>query len=322
MPEFEFDLKKLELGTAKIDELVRRVGRAFETQIRPSEIRFYSTDHIERDWVKRDEDIITFMKKKSQSRMDEKLIKCQLPERLVPARWQPKKENILITGKQLSKYFGDEPVSTRQVEFSLKLFDCGHFRLKQTLPGSGASPYWVIFEGRWTESPKGFKLEHLFRYPWQNSKRQLWEFAIEAVQAPCDSNMAYAGEAENQLNGWMPAIVGEDNWCWVELVREADVQNVPKTRFNEEDDDIEPPAPAMEEPEAAAPTAGEPPEKGDCGVRDAKAAAEEEEYEDTEPMWPMLLGLTLFLTILAICAYLWWEERRGPDSGSSEYEEF
>merc|ERR1712032_1814607 len=71
----------------------------------------------------------------------------------------------------LARYFGDEEVSTRQVQLTLKILDCGHFRLKQTLQGSGPSPYWVIFEGRWKRTPRRFRLEFCIRYPFQKSRK-------------------------------------------------------------------------------------------------------------------------------------------------------
>lgn len=49
----------------------------------------------------------------------------------------------------------EDTCSTRTVECSLKLFDCNHFYLKQTLPGSGASPHWTIYEGRWRGCVRG-----------------------------------------------------------------------------------------------------------------------------------------------------------------------
>ncbi|CAJ1400161.1 unnamed protein product [Effrenium voratum] len=161
-----------------------------------------------------------------------------------PATFQPKKTKVLVKGQLCGKFFGECEVSTRTVEFSIKLYDCGHFYMKQTLPGSGASPYWVIFEGRWQTTEKGIAMEYLFRYAWQIAKTRLMpDFALEAVPKDHRSRLAWCGEIpEQQLNGSVPAIVGEEPFCWIEVCREPDVVERGKARFNEEEDDI--PAPA------------------------------------------------------------------------------
>jgi len=162
------------------------------------------------------------------------VIKFNIPNKLMPKKWQPKKVKILAKGNRVSKFFGEDQISTRQVEVSLKLFDCGHFYMKQTLPGSGASPYWVIFEGRWSETDRGLRLEYLLRYSWQASRKPEMEFAIEAVPSDNESTLAFSGETENQLNGLVPAIVGEDQLCRIEIYREPDVVEKGPARFNEE----------------------------------------------------------------------------------------
>eukprot|EP00435_Cladocopium_sp_Y103_P049878 s354_g15.t1 len=200
--------------------------------------------------------------------------------------FQPKKTKVLVKGKPCGKFFGECEVSTRTVEFSIKLFDCGHFYMKQTLPGSGASPYWVIFEGTWQTTEKGLAFEYLFRYSWQVAKTRLMpEFALEAVPKNHRSRLAWCGEIpEQQLNGSVPAIVGEDPFCWIEICREPDVVERGKARFNEEDDDIARRRPAPSSPTAAG--------AGHSAKPSASVA------EDQEPMWPIYAVLGIFCLIL------------------------
>merc|ERR1719161_1030350 len=61
---------------------------------------------------------------------------------------------------------------------------------------------------------------------------------IEAVpDAGWTTTLAWAGESETQLNGNIPAVVGTDRWCWVEIYRDADKQEKVAARFNEDMDD-------------------------------------------------------------------------------------
>ncbi|CAE8715782.1 unnamed protein product, partial [Polarella glacialis] len=221
---------------------------AFECPMTFQELRVIGTDHIEHVVIREDSDIPKFVAIKCKTRFEEKVIKFRLPERAVPANFTPKKTKVLCKGTRIAKYFGECEVSTRSVEFSIKLFDCGHFYLKQTLPGSGASPYWVIFEGRYERTEKGLALEYLFRYSWQIAKTRLMpEFALEAVPKDHRSRLAWCGEMSEQLlNGTVPSIVGEDPFCWIEICREPDVVGKGKARFNEEGDDV----PAKPEPPA------------------------------------------------------------------------
>ncbi|CAJ1429653.1 unnamed protein product [Effrenium voratum] len=164
------------------------------------------TDHIEKVQIEEDADIPKFVNIKTKTRFEEKVIKFRLPARAVPATFQPKKTKVLVKGQLCGKFFGECEVSTRTVEFSIKLYDCGHFYMKQTLPGSGASPYWVIFEGRWQTTEKGIAMEYLFRYAWQIAKTRLMpDFALEAVPKDHRSRLAWCGEIpEQQLNGSAP----------------------------------------------------------------------------------------------------------------------
>lgn len=235
---FEINLTKLKWTPQHVEEIARVVSRSFETNLTLKDIQpIIGTDHVKKWPIREDRDIGEFMKAPSMmnEHFAEKVIKFAIPNGLMPKKWEPKKVKILAKGQRASKFFGEDQVSTRQVELTLKLFDCGHFYMKQTLPGSGASPYWVIFEGRWSHSEKGLKLEYLLRYSWQASRKPDLDFAIEAATEKQDGALAWCGEtSETQLNGNVPAIVGEDAFCWIEIYREPDVIDQSKMRLNDE----------------------------------------------------------------------------------------
>jgi hypothetical protein len=166
----------------------------------------------------------------------EKVIRFTPPKGVLPKGWKPKKVKILAKGERLAKYFGDDKVGERNVEVSLKLFDCNHFYMKQTLPGSGISPHWTIFEGSWEHTEKGLKLDYLIRYSWQESRKPEFDLTIEAVPEGWTTTLAWSGDAETQLNGNIPAVVGTDKFCWIEIYRDADSIEKNKARFNEDFD--------------------------------------------------------------------------------------
>lgn len=235
---FEIDVKKLGgvFSPTRLDEVVEAAGRALGTQFAPDELKLIGTDHVTKKRLESDKDLAEFLKAKGVT--GEKVLKFAIPDRVIGTEFRPKKTKILCTGSRVSKFFGEEQVSTRDVEFSLKLFDCGHFYLKQALPGSGASPYWVIFEGKWVRHEKSLRLLCCLRYAWQiKACKDMDEdaFAIEATPPGLEGRLAYVGDSEAQLNGQFPAIVGKEPYCWAELCREPDKAMVSKTRFNEEE---------------------------------------------------------------------------------------
>lgn len=324
MVDFEIDIKKVNWIPKHVEEIAEVASKAFECPMSFQELAqetaygVIGTDHIEKVQIEEDDDIPKFVAIKTKTRFEEKVIKFRLPERAVQASFQPKKTKVLVKGKPCGKFFGECEVSTRTVEFSIKLFDCGHFYMKQTLPGSGASPYWVIFEGTWQTTEKGLAFEYLFRYSWQVAKTRLMpEFALEAVPKNHRSRLAWCGEIpEQQLNGSVPAIVGEDAFCWIEICREPDVVERGKARFNEEDDDIvKPPSSEMKSedaapsarrrPAASAATPGAPASPGPA----AKPSAGVTGSEDSEPMWPIYAVLGIFcLILLFFCRSAWLEK--------------
>mmetsp|Transcript_91284 Transcript_91284/g.263409 ORF Transcript_91284/g.263409 Transcript_91284/m.263409 type:complete len:366 (+) Transcript_91284:90-1187(+) len=233
---FEISLTKLKYVPKHLTEIPKIISRAFEREITMKEIQpIIGSDHV-KEWVLReDADIPEFYNAPNmmQEWIAEKLIKVKIPDGIIPKDFQPKRVKILATGKKLAKFFGEDSCSTRTVESTLKIFDCNHFYLKQTLPGSGASPHWTIYEGRWHATERGLRLEYLIRYSWQLSRKPAIDFSVEATKSELQTSLAWDGETEKQLNGNIPAIVGTDDFFWVELVREGDAGEA-KIRWNED----------------------------------------------------------------------------------------
>ncbi|CAE7236527.1 unnamed protein product, partial [Symbiodinium sp. KB8] len=317
--DFEIDIKKVSWVPTHVEEIAEVASKAFECPMTFEELQetaygVIGTDHIEKVQINEDSDIPKFVAIKTKTRFEEKVIKFRLPERAVTPSFQPKKTKALVKGSLCAKFFGECEVSTRSVEFTIKLYDCGHFYMKQTLPGSGASPYWVIFEGRWERTERGLAFEYLFRYAWQVAKTRLMpEFALEAVPKNHRSRLAWCGEMpEQQLNGNVPAIVGEDAFCWIEICREPDKVERGKARFNEEEDDIIPQKDEKEElrrrpARSAAPATPSASEKP--AAESPAATATTEDSKDDEPMWPLYAGLGVLLVLLIFFFQLTWDSK-------------
>jgi len=305
MPEFDFDIKKKEWRPSCVNDLVQELGRSFGATVTLNDLHIEGTDYMQKQRIKTEDDLKKWLK--TESKTYEKFIKIKVPDRLLPKDWEPKKMMVLAPSKKnvLAQYFGDEEVSTRQVQLTLKILDCGHFRLKQTLQGSGPSPYWVIFEGRWKRTPRGFRLEFCIRYPFQKSKkRDEFDLCFEAMPDIKETTLSFSDEAERQLAGQLPAIVGSELTAWIELVQEHDKESVPKARFNVEDaEDVA--------SEASKPVEGQRPEEASKTSRNSpsssvstapqQAPAYKESCsvaEDGEPAWPLYVGLVVFLVLV------------------------
>lgn len=299
--DFDFDIKKKDWRPKCVNDIVGELSRAFCTSVTLEELDIQGTDYMQKKPVRNDADLKEWLK--TESKTYEKLIKLKIPKRIIPDAWQPKKDRILCKGEILAKYYGDEEVSTRQVQFTLKLHENGFFRLKQTLPGSGASPYWVIFEGKWSRTSRGFRLEFCVRYPYQKAKKHEFDLAFEAMPEDHDTTLAFLDEREAQINGMLPAIVGTDAFSWVELCQEHETESNPKTRFNEEEDDVAKAEPEIPPEDAASSgTKAAPPAKAQPG----RAPPPTPEPEDDEPVWPLYLGLALFLAMFIAFTWNQW----------------
>lgn len=347
MPEgypysIEINLTRSKWVPKTLAEVPDLLSHAFETHVTLKEIRpLVGTDHVVKWPLHEDSDIPTFLEAKSQlnEAFAEKVIKFTVPRGLMPPKWRPKKVKILAKGAKMAKYFGEDTVGTRQVEVSLKLFDCGHFYLKQSLPGSGALPYQIIFEGTWSESERGFKLKYHLRYTGQTGKSSEVDTTVQPLP-PNQESMLATGEAElkSQLNGLVPAIAGEDQWCRVEIYREPDVVEDVKTRFNDEAMDPpswKDPTPRIQPREFRPPEDNVParpaetaepqgqkevsyePASSRTAAADRPAAAAEL-AKDEEPMWPLVVGLAFFVFLFAMFTWRNWEEGRAAEASSRE----
>lgn len=236
---FEINLTKAKWEPKTLEECAQVVSRSFEADLPLKVIGpLVGTDHVKTWPLDTDKDIPVFIKEKSMlnEAFAEKVVRYNLPRGVFPKNWQPKKVKILAKGPKVAKYFGEDQCGERQVQISLKLFECGHFYLKQTLPGSGISPHWTIFEGTWVHTDRGLKMEYLIRYSWQVSRKPEFDLNIEAVPPGWSNNLSWSGESETQLNGNIPAVVGGEKWCWVEIYRDADSMEKTPARFNEDMD--------------------------------------------------------------------------------------
>jgi len=236
---FEINLTKAKWEPKTLEECAQVVSRSFEADLPLTVIGpLIGTDHVKTWPLDTDKDIPVFIKEKSMlnEAFAEKVVRFNLPKGIFPKNWQPKKVKILAKGPKVAKYFGEDQCGERQVQISLKLFECGHFYLKQTLPGSGISPHWTIFEGTWVHTDRGLKIEYLIRYSWQVSRKPEFDLNIEAVPPGWSNNLSWSGDSETQLNGNIPAVVGGEKWCWVEIYRDADSMDKTPARFNEDMD--------------------------------------------------------------------------------------
>mmetsp|Transcript_20024 Transcript_20024/g.45611 ORF Transcript_20024/g.45611 Transcript_20024/m.45611 type:complete len:304 (+) Transcript_20024:149-1060(+) len=301
MPDFDFDIKKKDWRPKCVDDVVKEVGRSFEADVTLDELFIMGTDYVQKKRIQTESELSAWLK--ADSKTYEKLIKVKVPDRLLPKNWQPKKMMVLTRRKDnvIARYFADEEVSTRQVQFTLKILECGHFRLKQTLQGSGPSPYWVIFEGKWTRSSRGYKLEFCIRYPFQKNKKDEFDLAFEAMPDTHNTSLAFTDETEKQLSGQMPAIVGSDAFSWVELVQEHETESNPKARFNLEDEEGHA---GTATPEATA----------QSSTSSARAPARAPPRKNLQPQeeadWSLYLVFVLFLAMVAWFSWNHW----GPHS--------
>lgn len=324
--DFEIDIKKVDWIPKHVEEIAEVASKAFECHMTFEELSttgygVLGTDKIEKIPIHEDSDIPKFVAIKCKTRFEEKVIQFRLPERACPAAFVPKKTKVLVKGDLCAKFFGECEVSTRTVEFSIKLYDCNHFYMKQSLPGSGASPYWVIFEGRWNTTEKGIQLEYLFRYSWQVAKTRLMpEFALEACPKDHKSRLAWCGDIpEQQLNGSVPAIVGEDAFGWIEVCREPDKVERGKARFNEESDDIKPTKQASEQDtsdgaELPKVRRHDPTMVGGAEAAGTSAGRTNEDQPtketDDEPIWPLYVGAGVFALLLILFFWLTWTDKQ------------
>ena len=128
--DFEIDIKKVSWVPTHVEEIAEVASKAFECPMTFEELQetaygVIGTDHIEKVQINEDSDIPKFVAIKTKTRFEEKVIKFRLPERAVTPSFQPKKTKALVKGSLCAKFFGECEVSTRSVEFTIKLYDAG-----------------------------------------------------------------------------------------------------------------------------------------------------------------------------------------------------
>ena len=126
--DFEIDIKKVSWVPTHVEEIAEVASKAFECPMTFEELQetgygVIGTDHIENVQINEDSDIPKFVAIKTKTRFEEKVIKVRLPERAVAPTFQPKKTKALVKGNLCAKFFGECQVSTRSVEFTIKLYD-------------------------------------------------------------------------------------------------------------------------------------------------------------------------------------------------------
>ena len=177
------------------------------------------------------------------------------------------------------------------------------------------APKTLHFLSHFCLKTSGFLNWLRFRYAWQIAKTRLMpEFALEAVPKNHRSRLAWCGEIpEQQLNGNVPAIVGEDAFCWIEICREPDKVERGKARFNEEEDDIIPQKDEKEELRRR-PAASAAPATSSASTPAAESPAPTPtpttgDGKDDEPMWPLYAGLGVLLVLLMFFFQLTWDSK-------------
>eukprot|EP00397_Hematodinium_sp_SG-2012_P028887 GEMP01030458.1.p1 GENE.GEMP01030458.1~~GEMP01030458.1.p1 ORF type:complete len:297 (+),score=46.54 GEMP01030458.1:99-989(+) len=293
MVGFQLDVIKLieEHRYVSLEDIDERVKRAFGPNIDLSTCAVSgSNSYDEKTPIGDQADINEWLNGHTESK--DLAIVVDIPEDIIPKTWRAKKEPVLCRGDRIAKYFGEEAVSTRSVIFSLKLFQSGHFRLKQTLSDSGDS-YWSIFEGPYEQNTERIVLTCILRYNWtsRGSKTTVLESRLH-------SSLAFqTGKAFAYCNGMLPAIVGQETYCRVELCREPDKVSKEPSRFCPED-------------LGEAATRPKP-------IKRCLTPPRRSLYDDRVSSWPLYLGIALCLFIFSMFGWAIWEREFIKDSAAS-----
>lgn len=244
-PTLEFDLRKTDWHPASLQDVADQVSHAFESPVTLGELPIIGTNHIERTRIWSDDALVNWMRRGSSSQSsreseEERVISVTAPSRVLPVGFRPGEAPILAKGRRTDAFDGDGRADARLVDFQLRIFDCGHFYMKQSLSNSSSSlpPYWVIFEGRWRRSGRGYRLIFHFKYP--RTAARCLDFTIHGLPGRNEASLNYSGDDEVNLKGFLPTIVGNDATCWAALKRREDKKKQASLRndhFGEKDDD-------------------------------------------------------------------------------------
>lgn len=325
MPDFfQIDVGQSSWRPSGLQALAEELSRAFETKVASDEVEFlgFEGSSTVGEVLSTDEAVIGFCCSKDDTisetdtvdTVSSKVIRAEVPERIVSELRRPRKLALLAGGHQIAKYTGE--AEGRDIDFTLKVFDCGHFRIKET-SSSSPSSRGAFFEGRWDKAAKGVRLELLLRCVEQQSRRRASDASVTYEAVPPEARqatLAHVGGSEERLQGQLP-IFGEEAMALVELHKEADmvVQQTRARQVEDDDDDwecrqlLKPQMPKRPPPRV--PQRPKPHRDWD-----------DEHWDSDEPTWPMYLGIFLFIVIFCVFAWLWYEERYSTES-KKEFDE-
>jgi len=225
-------------------DVADQVAHCFESPVTKGELEVVGTNHLDRTIIWSDEALANWLQSEDESysnrRIEEdKVLSVHAPQRVLPVAFRPGEAPILAKGRRTDSFDGDGRADARLVDFQLRFFSCGHFYMKQSLNGSGSAsnPYWVITEGRWRRSVRGYRLTFHFRYP--RTAARCLDFTIHGLPGRNEASLNFSGEDEINLKGFLPTMLGNDASCWAALVRrqEKPKQIAHRSSFGEKDDD-------------------------------------------------------------------------------------
>lgn len=332
MPDFfHIDLKQTSWRPASLQELADELGHAFERQVKSEEVEFFVVDsNAGKRPLASDEDVRDFSgppvqdgEVKEGAEGEETpvpgTIKAAVPEAITAKIRQPRKLSALSTGRQIAKWAGE----AHGIEFSLKAFDCGHFRLKEERMRSGSSSpsqgggKCIIWEGRWEKLAEGIRLEFFLRYN-SFARRTPADNIFYSSPPPESRSATLTGNQkdEEHLRGPLPSSLAPEPIGDVVLRPEADLTQASRGRgarpSSYDDDDDE------EVREMLKPQLSKPPQRPK--PRPQPRRDWDDDWSSDEPTWPMYLGIFLFIFIFCVFAYVWYEERYSTDA-QKEFDE-
>jgi len=332
MPDvFQIDVGQSGWRPSGLQALLQELSRAFETKVEPGEVEFFGYEGTSSvgEALSSDEAVQGFCGSKDDTISETdtvdtasaRVIKAELPERITSELRRPRKLALLANGRQLAKYNGE--ADGHNLDFSMKIFDCGHFRIKEGSGGGGTSSSsrgaaGVVFEGRWEKAAQGIRLELLLRSAEQPARRRPSDTAnvtYEAIPPEVrQTSLACVKGSEDHLQGQLP-ILWEASMAQVELHREADmVVKQSQARQVEEDDDDDWECRQLLKPQVQRRPPPRPP------PRPKPHRDWDDSWDSDEPTWPMYLGIFLFIVIFCVFAWLWYEERYSPEA-KKEFDE-
>mmetsp|Transcript_15390 Transcript_15390/g.43691 ORF Transcript_15390/g.43691 Transcript_15390/m.43691 type:complete len:338 (-) Transcript_15390:74-1087(-) len=336
MPEpFIFDLSRTAWRPTNLEVLTSELRYALEQEVRPDEVEFAGTEvgaapDAAKEILDSDESVREFCGLSDEGDVNghspplRKVIRTELPARIAAVLRRPRALALLATGRQVSKFAGE--LEGGGSEFSLRLFDCGHFRIKETAQGSPGVGVW---EGKWEETSTSVKLQLLLHsQEQQQARRRSGDSAGTLQMVPPELRVAElavsggddSGE-EARLHGDLPTMFGASPICRVQFHAEAmdprqaasgdDLRMQVKhgrPAADDSDDDAE--YRQMLREAARRPRPVPPPKKREW----------EDDFDSDEPRWPMYLGIFLFIVIFLTFSWALYEDWYGEEP-AKEFDE-